>query len=129
MSNESVVQQQVRLALARVGAQVWRNNTGACTDDTGRLIRYGLANESAQLNAVIKSSDLIGVVPVTITPDMVGKTVGVFAAVECKRPGWHLTPGDKRGQAQQRFIDLVRQVGGMGGFAADVSDLATILRL
>lgn len=126
--NESVVQQQVRLALARLGAQVWRNNSGACTDDTGRLIRYGLGNDSAQLNAVIKSSDLVGVVPVTITPEMVGRTIGVFVAVECKRPGWHLTPGDKRGQAQQRFIDLVREVGGLGGFATDPADLAQILR-
>lgn len=128
MSNEAVVQQQVRLAMARAGAQLWRNNSGACTDDTGRLIRYGLGNDSAQLNAVVKSSDLIGATPITITPEMVGMTIGVFTALECKKPGWHLTPGDQRGQAQKRYIDLVRGVGGLGGFVTDVSDLAHALR-
>jgi hypothetical protein len=127
MSNEAVVQQQVRLALARMGAQAWRNNTGACTDDTGRLIRYGLCNESAQMNAQIKSSDLICIVPITIQPYHVGRTLGIFTAIECKKSGWHLTPGDKRGQAQKRFIDIVHGVGGIGGFATGPEDLAGIL--
>lgn len=125
--SESVAQQQIRLTLARIGAQAWRNNSGACTDESGRLIRYGLANESAQLNAVVKSSDIISVVPVTITPEMVGRTVGVFTAIECKRPGWHLTPGDKRGQAQQKFIDIVVSAGGMGGFATGPDDVSAII--
>ena len=94
MSNEAVVQQQVQLAMARLGAQIWRNNSGACTDDTGRLIRYGLGNSSAALNAAIKSSDLIGITPVQIQPYHVGQTFGVFTAIEVKKPGWHLTPGD-----------------------------------
>lgn len=129
MKSEAVVQQEVRLALARMGGQVWRNNTGACTDESGRLIRYGLANESAQLNAVIKSSDLIGIVPVTITADMVGKTVGVFVAVECKHEGWHMIPSDNRAKAQAKYIDIVKDVGGMGGFATCVEDLNGILKL
>jgi len=31
--------------------------------------------------------DRIGCVPITITPDMVGKRIGLFVAVESKRPG------------------------------------------
>ena len=129
MSSEAVVQQQVRLAMARLGAQTWRNNSGACTDDTGRLVRYGLGNDSAALNAAIKSADLIGITPVTVQPHHVGRTVGVFTALEVKRPGWHLTPGDKRGQAQKRFLDIVAGVGGMAGFVTDPADLANILVL
>jgi len=129
VSNEAVVQQQVQLAMARLGAQVWRNNSGACTDDTGRLIRYGLGNSSAALNAAIKSADLIGITPMTVQAHHVGRTVGVFTALEVKRPGWHLTPGDKRGQAQKRFLDIVVGVGGMAGFVTDPADLANILVL
>ena len=129
MSNEAVVQQQVRLAMARLGAQVWRNNSGACTDDTGRLVRYGLGNDSAALNAAIKSADLVGITPMTVQAHHVGRTVGVFTAIEVKRPGWHLTPGDKRGQAQKRFLDIVVGVGGMAGFVTDPADLANILVL
>lgn len=127
--NEAAVQSHTRLALARSGALVWRNNTGACEDKSGRIIRYGLANDSQQLNARIKSSDLIGITPVTITQDMVGKTVGIFTAVECKHSGWHLTPGDARGQAQERFLALVRSVGGIGAFVNDPAQVVGLLRL
>lgn len=126
---ESAVQQRVRLELARAGALAWRNNTGACEDKTGRLIRYGLANDSAQMNRVIKSSDLVGVIPVVITPEMVGRTIGVFAAIECKSSDWHMTPSDQRAQAQQRFIDLVRSVGGVGGFVTDPAQVHDLVRL
>jgi len=126
---ESAVQSHTRLELARAGCLVWRNNVGACEDQSGRIIRYGLCNESAQMNRSLASSDLIGIVPVTITPDMVGKTIGVFAAVECKRSGWHITPGDQRAQAQKRFIDLVRSVGGVGGFVSDPGQVRSLITL
>lgn len=42
--------------------------------------------------------DLIACVPVTITPSMVGKTIGVFFAVETKAPGKikNTTPNQRR---------------------------------
>lgn len=129
MSSEAVVQQQVRLAMARLGGQVWRNQSGAMEDKTGRIVRFGLSNDSAALNAAIKSADLIGITPMTVQPHHVGRTVGVFTALEVKRPGWHLTLGDKRGQAQKRFLDIVVGVGGMAGFVTDPADLANILVL
>lgn len=124
---ESSVQQRTRLELARIGALCWRNNVGACEDRTGRIIRYGLCNESAQMNRSLKSSDLVGVIPVVITPEMVGRTIGVFAAVECKSSDWHMTTSDHRAQAQQRFINLVRSVGGVGGFVTDPAQVHTLL--
>ncbi len=124
---ESAVQQRVRLELARMGAQAWRNNVGACEDVNGRLVRYGLCNESAQINRQFKSSDLIGVVPVVIQPHHVGRTLGVFAAIECKHSDWHLTPGDQRAQAQLRFIELVRSVGGIGGFVTGEGQIPALL--
>lgn len=127
--NEAAVQSHTRLALARSGALVWRNNVGACEDKSGRIIRYGLCNESAQMNRALKSSDLIGITPVTITPDMVGQTVGIFTAIECKHSDWHLTPGDARGQAQERFLALVRSVGGIGAFVSDPAQVLGLVRL
>lgn len=127
MSTETVNQQQARLIMARLGGHGWRNNSGACTDETGRLIRYGLGNDSAQLNAVIKSSDLIGITPVRIEPHMVGYYLGVFTALEIKNSGWHLTPGDKRGQAQAKFHQIVRDACGYAGFVTDPSDVYRII--
>lgn len=131
MSSETVNQQQARLIMARMGGQIWRNNSGAgmIVDSYGneRQVRWGLANDSAQLNAEIKSSDLIGITPVLIQPHHVGRVLGVFTALEIKTGGWHLTPGDKRGLAQQRFIDIVKNVGGFGGFVTDPSDMHRIV--
>ena len=100
-----------------------RNNSGACRDDKGRMIRYGLGNDSPRINEHFKSSDLIGIWPVMVTPDMVGRTLGVFFAVECKAPGWKLRPSDKRGQAQQKFGQWVQSHGGVFMFATGTGDV------
>lgn len=127
--SEAVVQQQTRLMIGAAGMTPMRNNSGACQDQSGRLIRYGLMNDSKELNERFKSSDLIVPRPMLITQEWVGHVVGVFSAIECKPSGWHLTPGDKRGQAQLRFHDLVRAAGGFAGFATNVDEARAILRL
>lgn len=109
--SEAAVQQLVRLEASRLGMRLFRNNVGACKDDTGRVIRYGLCNDSAQMNKAVKSSDLIGIRPVIITPDMVGHTIGQFVAREVKRPGWSYR-GTDREVAQQAFGQLVLRLGG-----------------
>jgi len=123
MTSEAELQQQVRLEAARRGTPLWRNNNGACFDETGRLIRYGLGNDSAKLSKVWKSSDLIGIYPVMITPAHVGMTLGVFYAAEVKHPGWHLTPGDKRAQAQSAFGQTVIEHGGIFRFLTSTQEM------
>jgi len=124
---EASAQNAVRLRAAALRCALWRNNSGALPDKGGRMVRFGLGNDSAPLNAVWKSSDLIGIVPVLIRPEHVGMTFGVFTAVEMKEPGWHLTPGDKRGQAQARFIEQVRSMGGIGGFCTSADEFQRMI--
>lgn len=50
--------------------------------------------------------DLVGFTSVTITPDMVGKTVAIFTAEEVKACG-------KLNKAQKRFRDLIVRMGGV----------------
>lgn len=119
---ESGVQQDIRLAAPMHGAILWRNNVGACQDGSGRFIRFGLANDSAQLNKEIKSSDLIGIQPVVITLDMVGQTVGVFISIECKKEGWTYK-GTAREVAQNRWLSIVAEHGGYGMFANGAGDI------
>jgi len=116
MTSESVVQQQAMLYMAQMGGHAWRNNVGACQDMTGRQIRYGLANVSAQANKLIKSSDVIGMTPVLIQPHHVGQTLGVFTALECKPSNWVWIPSDKRAPAQAKFHEIVKSAGGFAGF-------------
>lgn len=106
--SEARVQSLLRLEAARLGFSLWRNNSGSFIDKTGRSVRVGLGNDSANLNAIWKSADLIGIGP-----------SGKFVAVEVKKPGWRLTPGDKRAQAQARFLATVEDLGGLGMFCTD----------
>lgn len=109
--NEATVSNNVRLEASRVGARLWRCNTGAYQDQSGRMVRYGLCNESKQMNEVIKCSDLIGIKPVIITHDLVGATIGQFVARECKAGDWKYK-GDEHELAQLRFLELVNGLGG-----------------
>lgn len=125
---ETSVQQRVQLRMAQQGHQIWRNNVGACETVDGRQIRFGLANTSKEMNAKIKSSDLIGITTITITPDMVGQQIGVFTAPEIKATDWVFRPSDKRAVAQNAFHDIVRQAGGFAGFVRNLADLTNITK-
>lgn len=120
--SEAAVQQGARLKASKDGRRLWRNNNGATTDETGRLVRYGLANDSAAVSKKIKSSDLIGITPRVITPADVGKTFGLFTSYEAKRPDW-IYRGTDREAAQLRWIQLVVSLGGIGKFITSEEDL------
>lgn len=117
--SESVVQSALRIEAARLGHALWRNNSGAMIDNEGRMVRYGLGNDSQRLNKVWKSSDLIGI------------TFGRFTAVEVKAPGWR-GPSTDHEKAQAAFLANVNALGGLGFFATCVEDyhaaIATISR-
>jgi hypothetical protein len=114
--SEARVQSLVRLEAPRFGVTLWRNNVGVLVDTTGRPVRYGLANDSRQLNAKLKSGDLIGWRTVTVTPGMVGLKLAVFVSRECKPEGWRFT-GSPHERAQQAWIDIINAAGGDAAFA------------
>jgi hypothetical protein len=116
MTSEAYAQSQVRLEAPTKGVTLFRNNVGVLTDINGRPVRFGLANDSKQLNEVLKSSDLIGWRPVLITPEHVGRTLAQFVSRECKAPGWKYT-GTDRERAQKAWLDLVAAAGGDSAFA------------
>jgi len=120
--NEAGVLAAVRLEAARAGCHLWRNNIGAGRLESGSYVRWGLANESPKTNAVLKSSDLIGVRPVVITSAHVGQTLGQFVAREVKAPGWVFT-GTAREIAQLNFIELIAAQGGDAKFTTGLGDL------
>ena len=115
MNSEAAVQAAIRIEAGRLGVYLWRNNSGAYQDERGNFIRYGLANESAKVNRLIKSPDLIGVAP-----------GGLFVAVECKTPGW-TRPRNDTEHAQLAFLQIVTNMGGRAGFATSVDDFRRIL--
>lgn len=115
--SESQIMQSVLLNSGKLGWRLFRNNTGVCLRKDGVPIRYGLANVTKAMNQHLKSSDLIGIKPVLITSDMVGKTIGQFIAVECKNSGVDVNkPPTGRMIAQNNFLELIRSLGGHAEF-------------
>ena len=114
-TSEAAVQSAIRLEAARKGVRLFRNNVGALIDARGVPVRYGLANESKQVNDVCKSADLVGWRPVLIGPQHVGAVIGQFVSRECKRPGWRYTGGPHE-EAQLAWAQLVTAGGGDAAF-------------
>jgi len=130
MKPESQVSEEIQIDAVRYGTILMRNNSGACIDETGRSVRFGLGNISKKHNDKIKSSDLIGITKIVITQEMVGKTIGVFTAVEVKKEDWNIDKKfDKRELAQSAFMKWVRSMGGLAGFANSIESLKNIMRV
>lgn len=119
---EGYASQEVRKRASQWKARIFRNNSGVLTDKSGRPVRFGLGNESSKVNKEFKTGDYVGWFPVTITPDMVGKTIAVFANIECKAVGFTVKldyNANSREYAQDKFNKLVINQGGIAGFAWD----------
>lgn len=114
--SEAAVASECRLALGMFGVVTMRNNVGVLEDANGRPVRYGLCNESKAMNATMKSSDDICIIPYIVRPDDVGRKLGVFMGVEHKRRDWKFT-GNGRENAQANFHRMVNGLGGVGIFA------------
>ena len=92
--------------------RIFRNNTGRLQNSSGEWVDYGL---------VQGSSDLIGWTTVTVTPDMVGRKLALFTAIEVK------TKTGRVSESQTNFINRVREAGGLAGVARSVEDARKIL--
>ncbi len=114
--SEAGILSDIRLEASEKGARLWRNNVGATYASNGQFIRYGLANDSANLNKAIKSADLIGIRPVLITAEHVGMIIGQFISREIKKPGWSYRHTDRE-QAQSNWAELIISLGGDACFA------------
>lgn len=129
MTPEKLAEDDVLLGASSINCRLLRNNSGAIKHD-GRMIRFGLGNTSSKINKVNKSSDYIGITKVVITPEMVGKTIGVFTAIEVKKRGFIVKaeyPKGSREHAQNNFLNFVRDFGGFSGFTTSVEDLHSVI--
>lgn len=113
--SEAAVQSRFSLtSAADPDLLAWRNNVGACEATNGRVIRYGLANDSKAMNEIVKSGDKIGIKRHLVRPCDVGRHLGLFVSVEFKRQDWKMpaTP-DAHTQAQINWQATISAYGGI----------------
>lgn len=111
----------VQRTLIKIGAlpfgRFWRNNAGLAWAGVPIRLKAGQVFKAAPGDLLLKNghpvklgpagiADIMGVIAVTITPDMVGQTIGVITALEGKT----LT-GEQR-KAQEAFEATIKRYGG-----------------
>lgn len=95
---------------ARAGLRLFRNETAGAW--VGKAVRLKDGSVKIQNPRFIRSglctgsSDLVGWVEKTITPDMVGQKLAVFVAIETKAAKGKVTP------EQVNFLKAVKDAGG-----------------
>lgn len=115
MNPETKLQRLIMLALSEAGCTIWRNETSGAwmgkqihkagdqvTLTNARMMTFGLC---------VGSSDLVGIAP-----------GGRFLAVEVK------TPKGRPTKEQLRFIEAVRNAGGIAGIARSVDEALDLIR-
>lgn len=127
MAKEADITNPILKAASKLGARLFRQNTGVGW--IGRTLRrtestLTLENPRAlHAGLCVGSSDVIGWTPIEITPEMVGRRVAVFTALEVK------TGRLKATDEQQRFVDAVRDAGGIAGVVRSTDEAMGLLRL
>jgi len=112
MKNETELGRLLRLRASELGVSLWRNNSGVAVNADGQPVRFGLGNESANLNKTMKSSDYIGLT-----------SRGTFVALELKSATWSPKKFNEREMAQWNFHEHVRRNQGIAGFVRSVADM------
>ena len=118
---EAQIQADIRKALGLMpNVRLFRNNRGqawmgkvAHREGTtvvlinARPVEFGLTDGA---------SDLIGLIKVAVTPDLIGRSLAVFTAGEVKRPKVAVP------EHQADFLAFVRQFGGRADVLRSVDD-------
>lgn len=111
---ETNIQNSILLELSSAGHLVWRNQVGVFRGaHDERRIRVGVPGQG----------DIMAVVPLTITEDMVGQTVGLAVNVEVKTH----RQGSRQSAQQKRWEAAWRERGGLYLIARSAHESASLL--
>lgn len=129
MGKETGIQNAGRNALAEPGIFCTRTNVGTGWQGDGKPVKIQGTKNIVLVNARPFStglpegfSDTFGVIARTITPDMVGQTIGQAFFVEYKQPGKEPTT------LQQNFITAMRNLGARAGIAISAAEAVAIAK-
>lgn len=108
---ESPIQRDIRTRLGELKLPFFRYQVGLFYTERGTPVKIGVEGVS----------DLIGIIPYTVRPEDVGRTIGVFAALEVKKP-----KGSKFMTGQRPFLRTINRLGGIGAVVRSPEDAAAV---
>jgi hypothetical protein len=113
MNRETSIQNAILIELSKNGVLAWRNHVGKfrALDDPQRLISVGVPG----------MADIIACVPLVITQEMVGITIGAAVGIEVK------TKTGKQRKEQQLWELALTRHGGVYTVLRDPTDTANML--
>ncbi len=122
---ETKIMRRLRLfAQRRWNCRLFRNNVGLAWTGKAMVTALGVLIKrpyQIKFGLCVGSADVIGFTCVTVTPDMVGRTMAQFTAVEVKGKHGHLT------DSQRAFIAMVLEHGGRAGAVRSAEELITLM--
>jgi len=131
--SESDLLKKIQLSFTNLGARLFRNNTGqgwagkATTYSKHATVKVGpgdvLIRNARPLRAglCVGSSDLVGWTTITVGPEILGRQLAIFTAIEGKTGSTRVTPD------QTRFLNAIRGSGGYAGVARSTEDAIEII--
>lgn len=126
ITSEREITKRIRLAVSNGKTVVFRNNVanGWVGIVVKRTSTHVTLAEYRPLKSGLHvgSSDLVGWTSVEITPEMVGKNVAVFTAIECK------SASGRASKDQLNFIEQVQKAGGRAGIARNETEAVNLVK-
>lgn len=121
---EQSIQAETMVSLSQHGHYCLRVNSGEFWG--GKMIGHDglhvmLEHPTRIHGAPPGTSDLIGCITRTITPEMVGRRIAQLFCIEMKRPG------DKPEKHQERYLAMMRSRGALAGVATSADSALKIL--
>lgn len=138
IKSEKRIEQEIILKASELGAVLFKNNVGyyVTVASFSEVKTAVLSKNLAKATQAVKkadmkkvglqtgSSDLIGIAPVKITQEMVGKTVGLFLSIEVKKDK---QGGYKASKEQEIWINNVNKMGGIGAVIDNPVDFERLI--
>ena len=124
--SEQDIQTQIRINLSKNGITNFRCNVGSAW--TGERIQRNLDGSITihkprpfQTGLPTGFSDLLCVMPIAVTPKMLGMTLGITGFIEVKNLKGRIRP------EQKNFIEQMRLIGARAGVARSIEDAIAIM--
>jgi len=105
VNRETAVKNSILIALgSRPDVMIWNNPTGVfrAYDSFDRIIKVGLPGQP----------DVLAVVNIEITPEMVGKSIGAFVGLEIKTPKTNTNTAGRQSEKQKNWQAAFEKKGG-----------------